>query len=537
MEELGTDFAALQHELSCSQTSTPDLRRVRMLLKRVMLLMSSGQDTQILIPSVVPLTASNDAVCKKMAYTFLSSHASNQELTLLSTNTFVRDCEDPNPMIRGMALRTLTLLSHELFADNINQQLMKGLSDRHPYVRRIAVLGCVKVHTSHPEMAETYELLDKLYSMIRDPDPIVATNTLNALESMLCKEGGVVINQNVAYYILNSLTLISNWGLVSIFSLLKKFIPPGQDDVYAIMNMIDRNFQSNSPMLVISALEYISEMAKEQPQLKCEVFQIATGQLVHIIAHGHQELNCALLDYLNRKMKISTNVSALQPHASKFFCARNDSFCVKTLKIAILPQLVIESNHKDVLGELYMYCSGSDRKVISHAIRAIATAAKNHPQHLELCIDMLMNITEKQDASMQSEVFQALQQFELSDYGGLTRLVQLVSQSFTIVTDTKGEIAMIWMLGEYGADLDETAHVVDTFIEDLDEDVESSVLIELITCVSKLFVRQPAQYHDALARLLERCVNHRRIQVKDHATHYFKLLVGDHLAVINSKTI
>lgn len=46
-------------------------------------------------------------------------------------------------------------------------------------------------------------LVNELYSLLRDQDPIVVVNCLRALEEILKKEGGVVINKPIAHHLLN----------------------------------------------------------------------------------------------------------------------------------------------------------------------------------------------------------------------------------------------------------------------------------------------------------------------------------------------
>jgi len=68
-------------------------------------------------------------------------------------------------------------------------------------------------------------IVDMLYAMIRDPDPIVIVNVLCILEETLAGEGGVVINHSIAQYIFErlhvtnlSITVIDNFYVYIEFS-------------------------------------------------------------------------------------------------------------------------------------------------------------------------------------------------------------------------------------------------------------------------------------------------------------------------------
>lgn len=46
-------------------------------------------------------------------------------------------------------------------------------------------------------------LVDHLYQMLRDDDPLVVCNCLSALEEILANEGGMVVTRKMAHYLIN----------------------------------------------------------------------------------------------------------------------------------------------------------------------------------------------------------------------------------------------------------------------------------------------------------------------------------------------
>lgn len=73
--------------------------------------MSQGIDVSGLFTEMVKACATVDVVQKKLVYVFLCSYATlNPELSLLVINTLRKDCQDPNPMVRSLALRNMTNL-------------------------------------------------------------------------------------------------------------------------------------------------------------------------------------------------------------------------------------------------------------------------------------------------------------------------------------------------------------------------------------------------------------------------------------------
>lgn len=75
-------------------------------------------------------------------YLYLINYAKTQpELTLLAVNTFVKDANDPNPLIRALAVRTMGCIRVEKITEYLCEPLRKALRDE---ARRV-VLPLVSV--------------------------------------------------------------------------------------------------------------------------------------------------------------------------------------------------------------------------------------------------------------------------------------------------------------------------------------------------------------------------------------------------------
>lgn len=68
----------------------------------------------------------------------------------LAINTLREDCADPSPMVRGLALRNMCNFRMLGMTEYIEQPIVAGLRDKASYVRRVAVLGCAKMHSLEP---------------------------------------------------------------------------------------------------------------------------------------------------------------------------------------------------------------------------------------------------------------------------------------------------------------------------------------------------------------------------------------------------
>lgn len=132
------------------------------------------QDVSGLFPDVLKNMQTEDLEQKKLVYLYLINYAKTQpELVILAVNTFVKDTDDPNPLIRALAIRTMGVLRAEKIIDYISDPLRKCLRDDNPYVRKTAVLCVAKLYDINPVLAVENGFVTALQDMVGDSNPSV----------------------------------------------------------------------------------------------------------------------------------------------------------------------------------------------------------------------------------------------------------------------------------------------------------------------------------------------------------------------------
>ena len=135
--------------------------------------MSLGIDVSRLYSEMIMASSTTNLVQKKMVYQYLTTYArAKPDLALLCINTLQRDCNDTDPMVCGLALRSLASLRMPNITEYALPPVYAGLRHRSPYVRKTAVLAAVKLHNWAPQAVQDSagDLLDVLYSLLRDGD-------------------------------------------------------------------------------------------------------------------------------------------------------------------------------------------------------------------------------------------------------------------------------------------------------------------------------------------------------------------------------
>ena len=75
---------------------------------------------------------------------------------------FKQDCEDPNPLIRALAVRTMGCIRVDKITEYLCEPLRKCLKDEDPYVRKTAAVCVAKLHDINANLVEDQGFLDQL---------------------------------------------------------------------------------------------------------------------------------------------------------------------------------------------------------------------------------------------------------------------------------------------------------------------------------------------------------------------------------------
>jgi AP-2 complex subunit beta-1 len=89
--------------------------------------------------------------------------------------------EDSNPLVRALALRTLTYIHVREFVEATMSPLKHLLKDPDPYVRKTACFCVAKLYDHDKNLVEASDLIDRLNQMLTDNNPTVVASSLAAL--------------------------------------------------------------------------------------------------------------------------------------------------------------------------------------------------------------------------------------------------------------------------------------------------------------------------------------------------------------------
>jgi vesicle coat complex subunit len=88
---------------------------------------------------------------------------------------------DANPLIRALALRTVSYIHVREFVEGTILPLKKLMADSDPYVRKTSAFCVAKLYDHDKYMVERSDLIERLNRMLKDENPTVVSSALAAL--------------------------------------------------------------------------------------------------------------------------------------------------------------------------------------------------------------------------------------------------------------------------------------------------------------------------------------------------------------------
>jgi AP-1 complex subunit beta-1 len=142
---------------------------------------------------------------KKLVYLYLINYAKTQpDLVILAVNTFVKDSDDHNPLVRALAIRTMGCIRVEKIIDYLAGPLQKCLHDENPYVRKTAAICVAKLYDLKPELVLENGFLEQLHEMISDSNPMVRASPSSPLHRLIRRKGCREYHHRISGYSHNS---------------------------------------------------------------------------------------------------------------------------------------------------------------------------------------------------------------------------------------------------------------------------------------------------------------------------------------------
>ncbi|KAG9310856.1 armadillo-type protein [Chiua virens] len=465
-------------------------------IKRVIASMTVGKDVSGLFPDVLKNMQTEDLEQKKLVYLYLMNYAKTQpELVILAVNTFVKDSEDHNPLVRALAIRTMGCLRAEKIIDYLCDPLQRALRDENPYVRKTAALCVAKLYDLKPELVIDNGFLERLHGLISDSNPMVVANTVAALTDihMIATSAHppasssdpafFTITSSVLSKLLIALNECSEWGRVAILNALSRYTTQDDKESEHICERVVPQFQHVNGSVVLAAVKVIMIHMRNirREEFSKQLIRKMAPPLVTLLSSPPEVQWVALR---NVNLLLQKQGDLLSNEMRVFFCKYNDPLYVKVEKLDIMVRLA-NDNNVDALLITNFVLTGMPRRLM-----LISTSSGSTPRHTRASYPTLCANLEELD-------------------------------------EPEAKASLIWIIGEYAEKIDNADELLSTFVDTFTEE-SYQVQLQTLTSVVKLFLKKPESSQGVVQRVLNTATKDcDSPDVRDRAYIYWRLLSTD----------
>lgn len=228
-EAYSTSFAphssgvnSVAHDLKTMLESNKDTLKLEA-MRRLVSLIARGKNETIcrqLFPSVVKCVVSKNPEVKKLVYAYLVRFAEVEpDLALLSVSSFQRSLKDPNPLIRGSALRVLSSIRVQVIAPLILSAIKESSHDMSPYVRKTAALSIPKLIDLDPGLRD--EAISLIETLLNDRTSHVLGSAIASF-TQVCPDRLDLLHIHYRKFV-TLLPDFDEWGQVILIEVLTRY--------------------------------------------------------------------------------------------------------------------------------------------------------------------------------------------------------------------------------------------------------------------------------------------------------------------------
>ncbi|KAJ1996270.1 AP-3 complex subunit beta [Coemansia spiralis] len=371
-------------------------------MKRLLATIAKGLDASEYFADVVKNVASGSLEVRRLVYIYLLRYAEQeQDLALLSVNTFQRDLTDSNQVIRAMALRVMTSIRVPVISSIAMMAVRKLAKDRSPHVRKTAALAISKLLRLNSSLKE--ELIEVVSEMLSENSPLAVGSVIQAFRTV-CPTNYDMVHMNFRRWCL-MLGELDEWGQIELVKLLTAYarghflcpdttttdsnrnnkrgesnglLDPDHELLLKIIHPLLQSRNSAVVMCAVSAYYHLAPASRLESVARPLVRLMRTNREA-----GYAALTNILQIALRRPEIFST-------HMRSFFVAASDPPFIRKLKLQVLAAIVAPDTVQILVPEVANYTQSTQEDVAVGAVGVLLSCAQRMRESTMDCFHSLV---------------------------------------------------------------------------------------------------------------------------------------------------
>ncbi|GHJ87409.1 hypothetical protein NliqN6_3811 [Naganishia liquefaciens] len=526
-----TKAQELRIELQAADKKDKGYAKKKIALKKIVANMTMGNDMAPLFPDMIQCMTIQVLEIKKMVYLYLMNYARvKSDEIAQAIPGFLSDCEDRNPLIRALAIRTMSSITSPVIITALVDPLGHALEDDDPYVKKTAAIAVAKLYASEMgrRVVENEGLVTWLRDLLADANPTVVANAVAALIEISDRSDDITLrlNSSVSGKLVAALGECSEWGQVYILDSLLTFTPQSSAEAEQLGERLSIRLQHANSAVVLTTVKLLLYLMNymEDESFIASLERKMGPPLVTMLSLGPEVQYVALRNIL---LIIQRRPAILQYEVKVFFCKYNDPIYVKLAKLEIMYRLARSDNVHEVLPELKEYASEVDVDFVRKAVRSIGRLAIKIQPAADQCISVLLKLLETKISYVVQEAIVVIKDIFRRYPNEYESIIGALCENLDALDEPEAKAAMIWIIGQYADRIENSDELLEDFLFSFNEE-STEVQLALLTAIVKLFIRRPTVGQDLVPRVLKMATEEvDNPDLRDRGFMYWRLLSSD----------
>ncbi|ESN91141.1 hypothetical protein HELRODRAFT_194538 [Helobdella robusta] len=370
-----------------------------------------GIDTSQYFPDVIAHLTNSDLIIKKLVCWYISRTTTNVDNALLVVNSLTQNCNDPNPLVRCLAIKTFTSMQHVLISEYAMPLVINCLNDENVFVRRASILGCAKICRINPSLFSQFQtdVIQQLQTLLLDSDIIVVYNALSVLNEILSKQwdgasgnedgeekntDGLVVSKGLATFLVSKLETFSDVHKPTILSVILRYDFKDPQETLQFMNALDRYFKADQhiPACVTSAVTsaFVAMVTSQLPHLKTQVLRRSSDCLLGHLKSDKYVITWSLFRFIEDF--VANNAEIFSGSYKLFMCTNSDPEYLKVQKLKMLSSLTTSSNFSEIHKNMMNVHKKTSNTDIHVAVIKSLSAISQRKHFKYTCLKTILNL-------------------------------------------------------------------------------------------------------------------------------------------------
>ncbi|KTW26205.1 hypothetical protein T552_03096 [Pneumocystis carinii B80] len=503
--------------------------RKKVALKKIIANMTMSNDMSSLFPDIIQCMDIPVLEIKKMCFLFLINYSkSKPNMALQALPILIKDLNDKNPLIRSLALRTMSYINIKEFTNSIVIPLNQLLSDSDPYVRKTAAICVSKLYYTNKSIVEENNLINELKKKLHDTNSIVVSSSLLSLIQISEHSDSVKLDISTSYAnkLANMLDGCAEWNQIYILEALMNYIPQEENDAEILAEKITPRLQHSNTCIIFTAIKiilYLMNYMHNEVTIKVLSRKLFSSLIILL----SKDCEIQYITIKNVQIILQKIPDIFENNIDIFFCKHNDPLYIKLAKLEIITKIANKENIYSIISELKDYTGEIDKRFVKKSIQSIGILAIGFESITESCVNILLSLIETKIPYIIQESILVMKNIFRKYPNKYESIISVICNNLNNLSEPEAKAAAIWIIGQYSNVIENSHQLLYNFFSTFsDETLE--VQFALLTASAKLYIQQSPDNQNFILSLLKKVIEDTdNPDLRNRAYMYWKLLLGD----------